>query len=794
MKKNISINISGIIFHIEEDGYELLRKYLDSVNRYFASFEDSAEILADIEGRIAEIFLSKLSESKQIITAEDVNNLMSIMGSVNDFKAAEQSEATSEQAQSEPRNYTKQNQGYQSTAGKSQQSQSGSKRLFRDSKRKILGGVCSGLANYFQVDAVWVRLIFALLIFAYGTAFIAYIILWIAVPNSDDLDEPIDTKKMYRDPENKVLGGVASGVAAYFGTDVAIVRILFLVGAFVFGTGFLLYFILWVVLPEAKTITERMQMQGEPVTLSNIESNIKKNIQDENSKEESALTKIILLPFRALGAIFQFIGRLLVPIAEIVRVMAGILFGIIAISFLIAIVVGGGVLLGLFSSVPDWLQIGFRSDVSFPIQAFLNSFSPVTIIAAFVASIIPVLFLLLLSISIIAKRYVFGSVLGWTFFGLWITATIILGIAIPRIAYGFRESAEVKKELIFSPAGKTPILRIKPAGMEDYDEVSLFLEGYEGNNFKLVQKFKSQGTSQQDALINAEMVTYNVELQDSVLIFDSNVNFKKDAVFRGQELDMILYIPFNKPFILETSAARFIQQYIDWDNLDSKTWQMTEQGLSCLNCEGSYVDNLSQNWSFDKVDITGFADVTIQEGDIYRVEIVGEADEKSHYVVEQEGKTLVVKYKKFDGDINIDWSKNLFKEDEVEIKIIMPNLEEVEAAGAGKIKIGRFTSDDLTINLSGALKCSANLTSHNLNVNLVGASELELSGDGNNLEAKLAGASKLKAYDYQTQDAIVEVVGVSNARVFVTESIEIHETVGSKVSYRGNPTEIKKNK
>jgi len=163
-------------------------------------------------------------------------------------------------------------------------------------------------------------------------------------------------------------------------------------------------------------------------------------------------------------------------------------------------------------------------------------------------------------------------------------------------------------------------------------------------------------------------------------------------------------------------------------------------------------------------------------------------------VVEQEGKTLVVKYKKFDGDINIDWSKNLFKEDEVEIKIIMPNLEEVEAAGAGKIKIGRFTSDDLTINLSGALKCSANLTSHNLNVNLVGASELELSGDGNNLEAKLAGASKLKAYDYQTQDAIVEVVGVSNARVFVTESIEIHETVGSKVSYKGNPTEIKKNK
>src|SRR6187549_2978221 len=92
MKKNISINISGIIFHIEEDGYESLRKYLDSINKYFSTFEDSSEILADIESRIAEIFLSKLNEEKQIITAEDVNSLVTTMGSVSDFKAAEEEE------------------------------------------------------------------------------------------------------------------------------------------------------------------------------------------------------------------------------------------------------------------------------------------------------------------------------------------------------------------------------------------------------------------------------------------------------------------------------------------------------------------------------------------------------------------------------------------------------------------------------------------------------------------------------------------------------------------------------
>ena len=80
--KNISINISGIIFHIEEDGYDRLKEYLESIQKYFSTFEDSTEIIADIESRIAEIFLSKLKESKQVIANKDVENLVSTMGSI----------------------------------------------------------------------------------------------------------------------------------------------------------------------------------------------------------------------------------------------------------------------------------------------------------------------------------------------------------------------------------------------------------------------------------------------------------------------------------------------------------------------------------------------------------------------------------------------------------------------------------------------------------------------------------------------------------------------------------------
>ena len=107
MKKNISINISGIIFHIEEDGYETLRKYLDSIKRYFASFEDSSEILIDIESRIAEIFLAKLNEGKQVITSEDVSSLIATMGSVSDFKAAEEQELGATEFASEEKNKSK---------------------------------------------------------------------------------------------------------------------------------------------------------------------------------------------------------------------------------------------------------------------------------------------------------------------------------------------------------------------------------------------------------------------------------------------------------------------------------------------------------------------------------------------------------------------------------------------------------------------------------------------------------------------------------------------------------------
>ena len=123
----------------------------DSINRYFSSYDDSKEIISDIENRIAEIFLSKLTDGKQIINGEDVESLITTMGSIQDFEAIE-----------EPADQQYREQ--QSTSGTTDQP----KKLYRDNKRKVVGGVASGLANYFGIDPLWIRLILVVGVLGFG--------------------------------------------------------------------------------------------------------------------------------------------------------------------------------------------------------------------------------------------------------------------------------------------------------------------------------------------------------------------------------------------------------------------------------------------------------------------------------------------------------------------------------------------------------------------------------------------------------------------------------------------------
>lgn len=154
MKKTVVINISGIVFHIDEDAYEKLSSYLDSLNHYFGTTSESREIVTDIESRIAELLQPKITGIKQSVTIEDVEEILSILGTPEDIAASDSASYESETTQS---TYT---------------SKRSTRRLYRDVENSVLGGVSSGLGAYFNIDPVFFRIIFIALIFAGGVSLI----------------------------------------------------------------------------------------------------------------------------------------------------------------------------------------------------------------------------------------------------------------------------------------------------------------------------------------------------------------------------------------------------------------------------------------------------------------------------------------------------------------------------------------------------------------------------------------------------------------------------------------------
>lgn len=788
MVRNISINISGIIFHIEEDGYERLKKYLDSINRYFSSFEDSAEILADIESRIAEIFLSKLSEGKQVITAEDVNALISTMGSVSDFRAAEADEGAGDRAESSD-----------DTGSKTSEERGGSayqapKQLVRDEKRKILGGVCAGIAHYANVDPVWIRLLFALTTTFYGITFLIYTILWVAMPGSYDIEEPADNKKMFRDPEKKVLAGVSGGVAAYFGIDITVVRILFIVFTFLGGIGFMVYIVLWVILPEAHTLTDRMQMQGEPVTLSNIESNIKKGLDLKEGADESTLTKILLFPFRVIAFLITGLAKILTPLVEVIRVAIGIVAAAMGVGFIFVVVVSAGAILGLITFPAYWDMVNTHA-FDFPIESIREIVPAWVGLTACMVAIIPGILMFLLGFSIIARRNVITQTVGWTLFVLFFAGIGLLSYGGARIALKFRTEATYKSERTFSLDGKTAILKVREPGYDDgdyndyadYDRVELRLRGYDGELFKLEEHYEAHGTNRQDALANARMVTYNVTQEDSILVFDPNLRFKDDAVFRAQELNLYLYIPYNHPFVMDEEMSRFISQYVDYDHQDGHTWIMTRDGLQCTDCPEESATNFSDDndlTAFDAIDLRGAFDVSIRKGDTHRVEFAGPDSERSKYDVYRSGQTLVIRYK---GKNDFDFKIRNVPLDEVRVNITTPSLESLEAVGLGSVRFEELTTDAIYIDLKGPVHAQGELNAGEITLRLNGSAEADLSGTARKLTADIKFASSLNAYNLEVEEAVVKAVGASSAKVHVTGNLEIDEGVASDIDFTGNP-------
>lgn len=810
MKKNISINISGIIFHIEEDGYDKLKGYLESITTYFSTFEDSKEIIADIESRIAEIFLEKLDKAnKQVVGVEDVNALIATMGTIADFEAIEEVEDKAAPGTASP-----ESEQYTETAEEpgGGQEKTASKKLFRDLNRKVISGVSSGIAHYFGIDPMWVRLLFLLLFFNFflpglsGVTLIAYIILWIVVPGNKALEDDKKIKKMFRNPDERVLGGVASGVAAYFAVDVTVIRLLFVLSIFLGGTGFFVYIILWIITPPAKTITEKMQMQGEPVTLSNIETNIKSGLNVKEG-EESALVKVLLFPFRLVALIINGLAKILGPAAkglvDIIRVFIGLVISLVGLSMMTGIAITCAMFLGLTIGWWDWVSID-----GVPVELFQQTLPPWAVLGVFFTAFVPSLAITLGGISIMARRWVIKSYFAWALFGLWIISLVIISYTVPRIVMDFRTDAVHTETRTFDMAGKTAVLTLQDSDRRQWDEwngqyeaVELRLRGHADSVYKAVLDFEARGRDRSTALENAQMVIYDLNVQDSVFSFSRGLKFDEKASFRAQNLDITLFIPYYQPFMMDESLARILRNTIyrngySTRQMEGNTWIFTEAGLKCSTCDedDSYSTNSgSGRQSFDAdpmtFDFKGYDEIEgggifkfyIRQGDYKDIEITGEDEWLDKVRVSQSGGVL-----KFDiRGSDWDWRDNWETTEKIYVYISTPELASLELSGASEAYIDGFKANRFNLDLSGFAQADMNIDASSLVVDMDGGSKLTLRGNVGELTADVEGAASLDAFGSETRYADVTVTGASRAKVNAMVELKGEASGASTLIYRG---------
>jgi hypothetical protein len=324
--------------------------------------------------------------------------------------------------------------------------------------------------------------------------------------------------------------------------------------------------------------------------------------------------------------------------------------------------------------------------------------------------------------------------------------------------------------------------------MSDYEGTRLSLRGHQGSDFRLVQTFESHGSSRSQAVENARMVEYNVSLQDSILTFDEDIRFKENAVFRGQRLNMILYIPYDAPFMMEEDMKRIISSYIPSEDVEGYRWRMTRDGLECINCNDSTSKTFSNLRDFDQVEISGKFDLRIQQGHTYSVEMNGPEQVKKLYSIRRTGETLVIDFERQRDDEKWEnWDVRGLSLDAMEIIITMPALEKLEAMGLGTVKFDDINGHNLEIDARGPVKIRGDLNVEELTIRLNGKSEADLSGNVGNMNARVEFASRLRAYELETRDAFVEVQGASSAKVNVRGRLEMDEGIASDIDYRGNP-------
>ena len=320
MKKTINIHLCNRIFTIDEDACQLLESYITNMRTYFSKREDGMEIADDIEQRVSELLEEFTAAGTTSITLAQVQELIARVGN------PEEMEGDEAPAQTEtPEEHTE-----------APAAETDARTLRRNMSDKMLAGVISGLARYFGFsDATPWRILFIILfVFTIPVATVCYLVGWLIIPADNDVVPHAQgsskaQRQLFRDGKDKMLGGVISGLCAYFGgKDVTPWRLLFILLCFMsFSLLLIIYLAMWFIVPEAVTAEDRLRMRGEQVNFENVNREVMREMR--TSEGHSATQNQTAFRW---GRVLLHIALLIVALPFIFVLLMGV---IAALSFLL---------------------------------------------------------------------------------------------------------------------------------------------------------------------------------------------------------------------------------------------------------------------------------------------------------------------------------------------------------------------------------------------------------------------------------------------------------------------------
>lgn len=593
MNKTVTINISGIIFHIEEDAYEKLSKYLAAIKSLFNKADGGNEIMSDIESRIAEMLQGKTSTVKQVVLMSDVDYVIDNMGKPEEFvaDAADVNETADQGDNDEPVK----------------------RRLFRDGDNKVIGGVCSGVGHYFGFDPVWLRIALLLLFFFAGT-------------------------------------------------------------------GFLLYLILWIAIPEAKTTADKLKMKGEKADINNISKAVKEEAEQLKKRMEKYGKDFRDLsdrsaPRNAAEKTVDFMADVLTNIGRVLFKILGVLMVIIGLIFF----------LGLFSSIfgvsfmtsnvegSEWIDMVLLDGKDFYIGLIG--------IAIFVGT--PIVMMIYAGVKILFKVRYSNRWVNLSAGILWLVGFIMLIYVGTRTTQDFNKVAKLRENMAV-PQNDTLVLKMNKLGV-DYGELAMSDEGEEGErnyyhghrpgfmigkheNTKyllgnaslnviksqtgkadLVIVKEARGNSKDMARMRAKHISYNVKQQSNELIFDDLFRVNSVDKFRNQDVTAILRIPVGTVIYLDKSLESLIYDIENVTNtydgdMVNRRWKMTETGLVCVDCEGLVSVEDYHNGKFNPEDTDEEVNINVNGVNINAKDASIKVDSTGVNINSKESKVVIDKH------------------------------------------------------------------------------------------------------------------------------------------------------